>query len=358
MVIDSLKSGGKERRLIELLKGFKKMPDVICELVILSKRIHYQVVYDQGVKIHIIERFPSQDPRTFYKLYKICKQFRPDIVQNWDSMSALFVIPAVKVLNIKLINAMIVSAPPKLKTFSKLNVRSKLSFPFADVVLANSKAGLKAFKVTKKGHYIHNGIEISRGDNLEAREYIRKKFNIGTPYVVGMISSFYYYKDYMTYVNAAQEILTKRSDVTFLCIGGGKEFESIQGKIKEQFKNKIIFTGVQKDVESIINIFNIGVLTTFMEGVPNALMECMLLSKPIVASAVGGVPELIVDKETGFLIEIKAKDVLIEKITFLLDNQDIAIDMGIAGRARVLKEFSLNKMTDNFINLYQKVIKY
>ncbi len=357
MVIDSLKSGGKERRLVELLKGFKKMPDVECELVILSKRIHYQAVYDQEIKIHIIERFPSQDPRTFYKIYKICKKFRPDILQNWDSMSALFVIPAVKIFGIKLINAMIVSAPPKLAAFSKLNVRSKLSFPFADIVLANSKAGLKAFNVTEKGHYIHNGIEIRRGDGLLPAEKIREEFGITTPKVVGMISSFLEYKDYITYLDAAQEILEKRNDVTFLCVGQGVEFEIRKARVKEQYKNRIIFTGVQKDIESIINILDIGVLTSFMEGVPNALIECMLLSKPIVASAVGGVPELIVDNETGFLIEINAKDALIEKITFLLDNQDIAIEMGKAGRARVLEEFSLNKMTDNFINLYQKLLE-
>ncbi len=357
MVIDSLKSGGKERRLVELLKGFKKMPDVECELIILSKRIHYQAVYDQEIKIHIIERFPSQDPRTFYKIYKICKKFRPDIIQNWDSMSALFVIPAVKIFGIKLINAMIVSAPPKLAAFSKLNVRSKVSFPFADVILANSKAGLEAFNVTEKGHYIHNGIEIRRGDDLLPSERIREKFGIITPKVVGMISSFYWYKDYITYLNAAQEILAIRSDITFLCIGDGKEFKNLKGEVKEQFKDKIIFTGVQKDVESIINIFDVGVLTSFMEGVPNALMECMLLSKPIVASAVGGVSELIIDGETGFLIGINAKEVLIEKITFLLDNQDVAIEMGKAGRARVVEEFSLNKMTDNFMNLYQKLLK-
>ena len=74
MVIDSLMAGGKERRLVQLLKGFVTHEEqILCELVVLSDKIHYQEVYELGIQVHIVRRKPSQDPRAFVKLNRICR---------------------------------------------------------------------------------------------------------------------------------------------------------------------------------------------------------------------------------------------------------------------------------------------
>ncbi|MCK4330055.1 hypothetical protein KAX02_09460 [candidate division WOR-3 bacterium] len=184
--IDSLRSGGKERLLAELIKGLKDYPDIQCELATMSNDIHYQYVFKQNVKIHYLIRKWKKDSRIFFKLYNLCKEFKPDIIHSWGSMSSVYALPIAKMLKIKFINAMISDAPYKLSL--KALIRSKLTFPFSDVILSNSIAGLKSYNAPKnKSFCIHNGFDFSR---IKNKVEIRKKFGIKTEKVVGMVASF------------------------------------------------------------------------------------------------------------------------------------------------------------------------
>ena len=101
---------------------------------------------------------------------------------------------------------------------------------------------------------------------------------------------------------------------------------------------------------------NLGVLATFTEGVPNFIMECMALGKPVVVSDGGGSGELVLDGKTGFLVAPQDPLALAEKMEFLLDNPDIACSMGRAGRERIEKHFSLGRMVDQTLELYEHVL--
>jgi hypothetical protein len=87
--IDGLIAGGKERRLLELMKGIKSGFDVEFELAVMNADIHYREVFDLGIKVHYLIRKTKKDASVFYKFYKICKNFRPDIIHCWDSMTAV-----------------------------------------------------------------------------------------------------------------------------------------------------------------------------------------------------------------------------------------------------------------------------
>ena len=114
MVIDNLMRGGRERRLVELLKGLLKTEDIHIELVILSRKIEYKEVFDLGLPIHILERKPKKDPRVFFRLFQICKRFAPNIIHSWGLMSSIYAIPTAKLLRAKFINANIYDAPQGL----------------------------------------------------------------------------------------------------------------------------------------------------------------------------------------------------------------------------------------------------
>src|ERR1017187_10441114 len=94
--IDSLTAGGKERRLIELMKGIKLKPTIEFELVVMSNEIHYQQVFDLDIKIHYLIRTSKKGLSVFKKFYDICKTYKPDIVHCWDSMTAIIAVPACK----------------------------------------------------------------------------------------------------------------------------------------------------------------------------------------------------------------------------------------------------------------------
>ena len=359
--IESLHSGGKERRLVELIKGLKQYPEIECELVLTRKDIHYKDIFSTGIKIHfIVRKYLKKDPRSFFMFFRICKKYKPDIIHVWGSMVAIYAIPAKVLLKIPLINSSITYATP-IKIFSKIWLTLILTIPFSNFIVSNSKAGLKTHKLknNQKNRVIYNGFNFDRIKNISDQIKIRNKFNIVTKYVIGMVASFSNYKDYETYIKAAHEVLQNNNSVTFLCIGAGDD-SYFQSSVKPEFKENIKFLGRQGNVESIMNICDIGVLmsnpNTHGEGISNALMEFMALSKPIIASDGGGTGELIIDEETGFLVKPESVEELASKIVYLLENEAVALKMGVKGRERIKQEFDLGKMVIIYYNLYQKLI--
>lgn len=357
-----LSSGGRERQIVECLKGISKHKDVICELAIMDHNIHYNAVNDLNIKIHYLIRKIKKDPRILIKLYKICTQFKPDIIHAWDSMASVYAVPISKMLHIKLINGMIRDARPISNPFDKTWTRSKFTFPFSDVIVSNSYAGLKCYKApSPKSICIHNGFDFERIKKLQEKQIVKAKFNINTEKVVGMVASFSKRKDYETYILAAQMVLEERENVTFLAIGGGEHLEKCKKIVSDQFVTKIKFLGRQNGLESIINIFDIGVLATdtkfHSEGISNAIIEYMALGKPVVATRDGGTTELVLDGKTGFLVTARDENEIYIKIKQLLEDESLAIRMGNEGKERINKKFSLEKMTSSFVCLYENILK-
>lgn len=361
LINDSLIRGGKERRLIELIKGLLGRDDVVVELVILSDRIHYPEIHDLDIPLHQLVRKPKKDPRVIFRINKIAQRFKPDIIHSWSSMCTIFSIYAAKRTGAKLINACIADAPRDLKIWGSQLLRAKLTYPFSDVVLSNSKAGLVAYDAPKgKGNHVYNGFDFNRVNALKDTDEIRKRFNIQTPFVIGKIAAFHERKDYYTYVDAAIKVCQERADVTFLAIGDGDLLEKCKAMVPAELKERIIFTGRQNDVESIINIFNVGVLSTNLdvhgEGISNSIMEYMVLHKPVVATVGGGTAEIVYDGENGFLLPERSPEVMAEKINYLLDHPEDAKRMGDNGRQLVFDSFNLRDMTKNYMDLYKDLL--
>jgi len=103
--IESLRSGGKERRLLELIKGLSKNKNIDMALVLTREDIHYTDVFDTGIKIYYtIRKGLKKDPRLFFKFYKIAKKVKPDIIHVWGNMVAVYAIPTKVLLRIKMVN--------------------------------------------------------------------------------------------------------------------------------------------------------------------------------------------------------------------------------------------------------------
>jgi glycosyltransferase involved in cell wall biosynthesis len=355
--IDCLRSGGKERQLVELLKGLSTCKDIIFELAIMSYDIHYSASYDQNIRIHYLIRKNKKDSRIFLKLYNLCKAIKPSIIHTWDSMTSVYAFPIAKILKIRLLNGMIRDAPSNLKPFSRVWIRSKITFPFSNLIISNSYAGLKAYNApSQKSVCIYNGFDFDRIRNLQKKENVKTRFAINTEKVIGMVASFSNNKDYETYIWVAQMVLKEKENVTFLAIGDGENLEKCKKIVSDRFVDKIKFLGKRNDVESIINIFDIGVLATYTEGLSNAIMEYMALGKPVVATDSGGTKELVVNGKTGFLVKpLDVRDMYI-KILQLLENGTLAIKMGEAGRERIYSSFNLEKMSNSFFKLYETII--
>ena len=357
MLIDKLADGGKERRLVELLKGLSASEEIIYQVVVLSDLITYDEVYQLKGKIHCIKRKSKKDLNVFNQLYTICRSFKPDIVQAWESMATIYGIVTAKRIKSKFINASISHAPARIKPFSKLWMRSRLTFPFTNAVVGNSRAGLKSYKAPSgKSYCIHNGFDFRRIAQLTPEKDIKALLKIGDEMIVGMVAAFTPKKDYKSFILASLSVIEEMKHVCIICVGEGKQKASIQELVPSKYRSQFRFLGWQKNVESIINIFDVGVLSTYTEGISNAIMEYMVLGLPVVATAGGGTKELVVDGETGFLVEQENPDQLAASIKTLLADQEKAALMGRNGKARIHDHFSLEKMVSDYIRLYKSLI--
>lgn len=362
LLIDSLIRGGKERRMLELVKGLKAYPEIKVELVIFKNKIEYPEVFELNIATHIIERKPKKDPRVFYKLYRICQQFKPDIIHSWGTMPSIYAIPSAKLCNIKLINGNVTNAPLKISKLNTNYLRAKFTYLFSDMIIGNSKAGLKAYNTPKdRSQCIYNGFDFTRIADLEDKATIKAQLQIKTPKVVGMVGAFFARKDYETYIAAACEVLKTRKDVSFLAIGDGPDYPYFKAKIPKIYKDKILLPGMMKKVESVINIFDIGILSTNTkvhgEGISNAILEYMVMGKAVIASAGGGTNEIVVDQETGYLVPPCNPDAMATQINYLLDRPNLAKKMGEKGEKRITECFSLKRMQEDYVALYDRLMK-
>jgi len=354
---ENLRAGGKERRIIELFKYLKSNGDYQIELVITKNIIHYQEIFDLGIPIHLIERrWTKKDPLLFFKFFKIASKFKPDIIHVWGHMVAVYALPTKILLKIPLINNEIVDATLNNKLLGK-----GIVFKVSDRVIANTYAGLSAYGAPMgKSRVIYNGFTFDRTKNLEDADAVRVRFGINTPYVVGMVASFLDYKDYKTYIKAAIEMLTRNSRLTFLCIGDGDDSD-YKKMVPENLKNNILFLGRQIKVESIMNICDVGVLTTNTkfhgEGISNALLEFMAVQKPVIATNFGGSVELVEDGISGFLIDAFSVEQLVEKLDYLISNDSARDIMGERGCRIVRDKFSMEAMFNAFHEEYTNVLK-
>jgi glycosyltransferase involved in cell wall biosynthesis len=257
-------------------------------------------------------------------------------------------------MRLPLINASIQNA------FSRGGFRwslEKLLLQASDYRIANSYAGLWSRGFSEHdgtNAVIVNGFDFARVARFINSGSLGRHQEHRVPKVVGMVAEFNRFKDYATFIRAAQKISRKRKDVRFVAVGDGETLAAC--KEIAAGSDTIKFLGKRQNIEEIVNAFDIGVLSTFTEGISNSIMEYMALGKPVVATDGGGTKELVVEGETGYLVPAENPDALAVKLEYLLDHSDVAHRMGAAGEAKLRHEFSIERMVEETLKLYQRAM--
>ena len=356
---DTLGFGGKERRLLELIKYLKLNTNHTIALVLTEKEVYYEYVYEIGIPITTIERkFTKLDPLPLIKFYKFCRNFKPDIIHSWGVMTTFYAIPAKLLGKTPLITSMIADVQGITEFFSIKSFFFKIDCIFSDLILSNSKAGITAYKSNpQKSKVIWNGVHLERFQQAFNNEETMKDLGVKTKYMIVMVGSFWIYKDYDLLVDVVKEINNTRSDVTFVAVGDGINFERIERRIKDENVDNILLTGRRKDVERIIAASDIGLLCTYSEGISNAIIEYMALGKPVIATDTeGGSKEIIINGETGYCTRRSVEEIT-PLIDVLLDNSKLRRSMGIKGRDRIATHFSIKRMGNDFEDIYNEVLE-
>ncbi len=363
--INGLCAGGKERRLTQLMKALRLNPKIEFELVIMNEEIHYKEVLELNIKIHYLIRKTKKDLSVFPKFYNICKAYEPAIVHCWDSMTAVIAVPSCRLLNILLINGMVVDTPVRQNMFNKDWLRARLTFPFSHKIIGNSKSGLKAYRAPKnKSSCIYNGIDLKRFENLKEPNVVCNEIfgvNKGNLFIIGMVAAFEPRKDFDTFINSALSLSKANESMRFILVGDGRNFTRIKNSVPPEFSKKIIFLGKRSDVESIVNVFDVGVLLTNTrvhgEGISNSIIEYMASGKPVIATRGGGTNEVVKDNQNGYLINAHDSEQLLQCIQQLIDHKNEAVKFGAKSYEMAYSIFDIKIMTQNYVSLYEHVLQ-
>lgn len=208
---------------------------------------------------------------------------------------------------------------------------------------------------------IHTGIKLSSPTSSSSKRFSSAAdllaLKTGAPIVV-TVGTLTPQKGVKYLLNAATHVLRDMPNVQFLIIGDGPSRHELE-IIAEKFgiHKRVTFTGWRDDSADIIAHSDVFVSPALTEGFPPMILEAMSAGKPVVATAVGGTPEVVVDRENGFLVPPRKPMPMAQAILFLLSNKEAAIQMGLAGRRRTEEEFDLKKTIKATNVLYNELIE-
>lgn len=361
-VLPSLAVGGTERQLVNLVEGIVRE----LEVTIVCTQREGALAGDArrlGAYVRCLGCRGGWDPRIKSRLRGVFRKHRPDVVHTFLSGFDYAANAAAADMGIPVI----VSSRRELATWMKRRhiVMQRRANALVDCIIANSDAVREFAIELERGdpelyHVIYNGIRTEPFTAARDPSVVRERFGIphGVP-VVGMVANFAPVKDHELFFAMASEIVRVRPHVHFLLVGGGRDGANDIRTMAEArgWDHGISFVSGLAEVPDLFSIMDVHVLTSKVEGFPNAVLEAMAAAKPVVAGAVGGIGEAVEDGLTGILIRSRDPGGFAEAVLALLARPEMAQSMGLAGRARVEARFSCESMVAAHRRLYDELLE-
>jgi glycosyltransferase involved in cell wall biosynthesis len=217
------------------------------------------------------------------------------------------------------------------------------------------------FRIADEGKFVvvNSGVELNKFKELSINDRQKFKKKLGIPlnyFVVGTVGRLVPVKGTEYLIRAAKHVISEYPNTFFVFTGDGHLKKELRKKALELgIKNNVMFLGWRGDIAKIISVYDVFVLPSLNEGMGRALVEAMALGKPIVASDVGGIPDLVKHGKNGFLVLPKNPDDLAKYIQVLLGKEEIRKEMGQIGKEMAL-DFSREIMVEKISKLYEDLL--
>lgn len=330
-------------------------------------------VKEEGLGFFPINHFrqkisPLHDLLALFELTRLMRQKRYDIVHTHNSKAGFIGRLAAKIAGIPIIVHTIhgfafheYERPPRRVLFILLE---RLAARLCDKLITISEPlkewGLR-LKIGRPEKYvtIYSGIEAEKFKiNININE---KKGELGISSeekVIGVVAKLWEGKGHETILEAAPQVIKEIPDVRFLFVGEGYLRDRLKARVRKLgLSDKIIFTGFRTDIPEITATFDVALLVSLFEGMGRVLLEAMVLGKPVVATKVGGIVDVVRDGETGILIPPRDANALAKAIVTILKNEELARRMGEAGKRRIDERFTAKTMVEKISEVYEELIE-
>ncbi len=329
-------------------------------------------VLKQGITFHPVKHLLQEvnifsDLMALWELICLLKHNKYDIIHTHNSKAGFTGRLAAKLAGVPIIVHTIhgfsfhdFEKPQRQKLFIFLE---KFAAHFADKLITVSEPlknwGLR-LGIGRLAQYItiYDGIEIEKFKADFDLEKKRMEFGIKPgELVVGIVSKLWEGKGLEDILKASQNVVSVVPNVKFMFVGEGHLRKKLENMNQELgLSAYVIFTGFRTDIPQINAIFDLAVLASLFEGLGRVLLEAMVLGKPVIATRVGGIVDVVDDGKNGILIPPGDHVALTTALITLLQDRQLRVKMGEAAKRKIDEKFSAQTMVKRIEDLYDELI--
>jgi glycosyltransferase involved in cell wall biosynthesis len=370
-MIDSLGPGGAEQLMPTILKNLKQagFNIRICALQIRAGNPIASELERLGLPVDLIPIPNLRQPFNLIHILRYLRLHRPQLLHTQLEFADILGTLAAKILGIPSVSTVhtLDVFPEKKSAWGRMKLRWFLLGKFCDRVIAVSEktrlhylqsGGLPPDKVST----LYNGVDISRFKIMDATQTAKLKQELHLPLnskIIITVAVLREPKGIQFMIRALPAILEQCPDVHYLIVGDGEHGAALTDLVTAlAIKNHVIFAGHRTDIPDLLACCDIFVLPTLKDALPTVLIEALAAERPIVASNVGGVPEIIENGVNGLLVSSGDPSKLAEACLKLLKDNELSRQIVLAGSKTVQQRFNIGSQIEQLSKMYEELTSH
>jgi len=348
---------GGEQQIIYLVEESRKLG---VEAVI-GCRIDSEVekyCHEEGLPFISLPFKSAYDLKTALRILKVAGSHQFDLIQVHTSKShTMAVIAGLLGLKTPVILTRRVDFPVKNNWFSKFKYNYSKIVKIICISETIKRITAPDIKDASKLTTIHSGVDMERFKPFHGSTWLRDHYNIPADIkIIGNTSAISDQKDYFTFVDVAERVLKQNSQTHFFIVGEGPERTTVEEYVSAKgLGGKITFTGFRKNIREILPSLNIFLFTSKTEGLGTSILDAMAAKVPIVATAAGGVFEMVTHEKTGLMYPVKDTEALANGVLRILKDDDLATRL-VDHASETALHFTKEKTAKRTVELYKALL--
>lgn len=362
---DSFLRGGTEGQFVRLVRSLDRTRYDILVGCLHRHGPLLKEVEPLGVPIvefPINSLYNYRSAKLFLRLVRLLHREQIQILHAFGFYSSIFTVPAGRIAGVPVVLA---SRRELLNLRGPWQQRAiRVACKLATGVIVNSHAASNdvicgGLVNRNRVELLPNCIDLQEFKPMRHSDEIRQKLGISAAsIVVGALGNLRPEKDLGTFLLAARGVRNMDPTVQFLVIGDGAGRDSLKRLADDlDLSDSVHFLSDRSDVPDLIAVLDILVMSSSTESFPNAILEAMAVGVPVIGTHVGGIPELVEEGQTGFLVPPKDPEAITLRILYLCQHPSQRLQMGRAARKRVEDEFAIPKITEKLASIYERLLR-
>jgi len=358
-IIPTLDRSGAEKQLTLLAIGLPRA-EFQLEVITLTRGGPLEADLRQaGISVTHIHKRGKLDPSAFWRLKKHLSATAPDLVQTWLFAANCYGRAAAWAAGVPVIVGGERCVDP-WKQSHELFLDRVLARKSARIVVNSSgvsdfyrRKGIPAEKFV----VIPNGVELASAPSRTRADVLAELQLPPHARLLGAVGRLWRQKRMDDLIWATDLLKVIRDDVHLLIIGDGPLRDQLEWFRRQvEIEDKVHFLGHRADIPDLLPHFDVCLLSSEYEGLPNVLMEAMAAGVPVVGSDIAGTRDLVINGETGYLVPVGDRAGFARAARRILDDPHLAQRLGAAGRVRMAEQFSVAQMIERFAQLYRELL--